>query len=1589
MPDPSHKMHHDPHTAAQHEPTHHNEPSGHHDQPSGGPEHGPVAEHDEEREAHLEKLRARLHKVFEGQDGQKGLPKKLDVRVVDVSAIVEQLAHRISEEKFREEMNKRGGLSFLKKGFMHMAEDGFRRKYFVEAVKSITENRNLMASIENKTFNGEGENPEVVGHERTLELLDEVLLSFDQELVYEEEKGDRFLADPEINGRASEMFVDYATGVIPDRAAFEAAVESYIIPLLKDKKFSKGEKNAASERENLMHTSTLFNWAEKYKDQLKVVVDDAKEKYGEQNAEAMKTYLKGTIALDISLGKKARDLVNRAPEGKLGFLEKWVSKVQGNFGDGKVSRVLGATLGNPVIHGFVGAMAGRGLMKMAIGGAAATALAGTFAIPAAGVIAGAITAGIYAKFRATKELKQDRALIQRDQTMGIETGGPRSERMKDFVQDLKSADTILAELRAIDPNVGSPEEQAAAKKVIAEVRARLEIERENMIDMIRVEQKEDRIGPQSRLVALNDIQLQFKRLGELATTNDPEMLRMIKEDRERLEEGIRITDKKFEEYKTRESNIRALKGMAIGAVSGTIMGVAKHIFHDPAAAVAHTVAGAKAHFAAYMFGGNNVPAPSVDATGIPLPAVRLHEIPLDNGATIKLPDDRIFVSDGKGNGMITTLFGQPVSQPFHINPDGSMTSADLLKWGPAITDSTTVIPGHEFSEHLAPHEFDSHAITQHFEVPDNFDMKQMPDGTFSLYDHAGKEIESGLQVGADGKLTASAFDMLKQHGWDVKEGITSSENALGKADLTKYLREHFGQSKATRLDWHGNGTPMHKVGEHWVATSKLTDLETDKPFVVDTTHKHEGAMFNDGMWNIKHVGGHWTGADGKELMLKLQGDADHRTLSLKDMIKTSMGGAHNPDGSVDDKFGDISDKVHGRAFAEAASKFRLRVFVGDNYQHSGESFELPVGPDGELHVDKSSELYGVLFDSEGKLKATVEAVVPSDDGAGYHTLATAVRHGDGAGVVKHVTSYFQLSHPNTDAVQHHYTFDDSSLRTPGPGPGPHPFPEPGPGPFPHPHMPPLPPEPPFVPDEDSLWDYTPFPIPLFPRDAMEMPKKKEKAKAQEHEPEPQPPQPGPIPEPDPQPDPGPWPVMPPLPPEPQPELENPMVRYEVKEGEPPILLPARIQTVRGIETKAFATDETARLMSAAGSKRIEPVVYTLEDAYVAKLMAKRSELVTNRDVSIYFEKNIKKIIAAVAAETGIEVPFTIVIGESKKNIDRGVARADKAGRELQEELTPEKEEPETEAEVGAGAAERVAREASKVESEFGIESSGAVTYEKRGKTPEQNEDQEMIDEKNQVFGIFDGMGGMGDGRLAAQLTKKYFEHAAVELRKAAQGGRTSVIDALNRVFKETHESVTRDITQEKPRSKGGTTAVLSVPFSENGKNYIAVASLADSRAYILAGDKFIPATADYVGNDIKNAAVAVRNITFADLDPAQTDYRLRHAQSAADLTEAEQELFAARNFVGSGIGPAISAYEDPRIQIIEIPEGDARLVLMSDGIGDNLTDPEIEEEMRRDVGAADTTKALADRALARSQEDHFRSKADDMTAVVIDLTTKK
>jgi len=233
--------------------------------------------------------------------------------------------------------------------------------------------------------------------------------------------------------------------------------------------------------------------------------------------------------------------------------------------------------------------------------------------------------------------------------------------------------------------------------------------------------------------------------------------------------------------------------------------------------------------------------------------------------------------------------------------------------------------------------------------------------------------------------------------------------------------------------------------------------------------------------------------------------------------------------------------------------------------------------------------------------------------------------------------------------------------------------------------------------------------------------------------------------------------------------------------------------------------------------------------------------------------------------------------------------------------------------------------------------------------PERNEDAVFQNGRDLAM-VLDGMGGYKHGDKASQAARDF-------IKDNLAGEETDVGVAkkhLENVIREASKTVESD-------AEGGKTTAVVVKIVSTAEGKVAViGSIGDSRAYLMHDG-------------------GLRQVTNDDsFIPKEIAPVLENAASAGDLSKEEMGYFKKRNVVSQSLGGNVWRVNLFHEQIVA---GD-KLVLTSDGVNDNLTFYEIEEIVRKGVDVADT---LVERANVRSQEGHFRSKRDDISAVVVEV----
>lgn len=233
------------------------------------------------------------------------------------------------------------------------------------------------------------------------------------------------------------------------------------------------------------------------------------------------------------------------------------------------------------------------------------------------------------------------------------------------------------------------------------------------------------------------------------------------------------------------------------------------------------------------------------------------------------------------------------------------------------------------------------------------------------------------------------------------------------------------------------------------------------------------------------------------------------------------------------------------------------------------------------------------------------------------------------------------------------------------------------------------------------------------------------------------------------------------------------------------------------------------------------------------------------------------------------------------------------------------------------------------------------------KHPDRNEDAIGFDEKAGWAAVLDGVGG---GPLGDLASKKGLEVLTKRLAESV-----STLDQLEKQMVDAFQEASQVVSKE---AGGGSTTAVAV---KTLGNYAIVASVGDSRVYI-------------------NRRGLLTKITDDDsLMPAEISNKIDNALSRENITGEEYDLyFRKRNVITKALNGSVVIVHTHRLKV---QEGD-RMILTTDGISDNLTSEEIRKVASE---GGEVAGRLVELATARSQEQHFRAKMDDISAVVIEV----
>jgi serine/threonine protein phosphatase PrpC len=246
--------------------------------------------------------------------------------------------------------------------------------------------------------------------------------------------------------------------------------------------------------------------------------------------------------------------------------------------------------------------------------------------------------------------------------------------------------------------------------------------------------------------------------------------------------------------------------------------------------------------------------------------------------------------------------------------------------------------------------------------------------------------------------------------------------------------------------------------------------------------------------------------------------------------------------------------------------------------------------------------------------------------------------------------------------------------------------------------------------------------------------------------------------------------------------------------------------------------------------------------------------------------------------------------------------------------------------------------------------------------------------------VLDGVGGAGpDGGKASLLATKMLFHNQNMLDLKLSADELAV--RLPKILQAADCHLKQMAKQGHIGQRGGTTAVVAaVRWPESPRLPICdviVSWAGDSRAYILLPDNQLHClTIDNEVGVVLHGWNMVKHRLGRTYQPLLSSVTCKEQLDTPEKWQA----FKERNILDVGLW-AEPDVPTPQyaVSVVRIPLG-SKLILVSDGLSDNLTDDEIQEILASSQpfhGA----KALVEAAKRQSEQMNLRSKPDDITAV--------
>ncbi len=673
-----------------------------------------------------------------------------------------------------------------------MGENGLAGTYYLEKYK-----REALAEIQaaNDTLALESDDRQA-RIDAQMATIERFQAEYDEDLIHTEAgESRRELSDSTPTQREiKDLIRRYVSGEVTDPEALKEE-KNRLIARLQEEGYDDVRTDRKVQLDNMLAIA----------DQVKAMVD---------HGESIERVLEG---MKIVVGE-ARN--NVRTEAYLSKTERAIDRVQ-RWAEGTGGMVVRPeTLGAAAAIAIGVTRAGRGTLLKAVG------MTG---------VPGLVT-GVFAGFRESKRIKEERALHSREMAQGKRYEvGKRRDAIEETRYETVNANDVTAMLNQLIAGEGdpTPEQVQAAYEAVALVEARIRKSDSQSIDLVsysavtRIPRErraldEARANAKVRLSSrLDTLPVDYRNnLGITEGMSVSEAIDQYGGAVEALDTDIDRKDEAFKKLRRRQ----VTKAVAIGTATGFVFGLGA----QEIAAFAN---------------------PSYD-------------------------------------GLAEHMF-----HPSGMSQDGNQTVLEGLLHGHGATTTST-------TEHITPSsKYEAYDIAGHkdaLELPQGYNVITNADGTVSVADPTGHHIADNLAFDKNGALTPASAALLHDHNIstsDMGAYITTEHTVTKEVTVTEFNENHAAQTThVTRDFWYDNNTPKPQFDKNelklWWGGANNNGVAADGHVQMSVAHMTQAGSYE----GIHHTSWSQDAAEGK---LKLAVSASRDTQAQVYMIDVK------PDGTID------------------------------------------------------------------------------------------------------------------------------------------------------------------------------------------------------------------------------------------------------------------------------------------------------------------------------------------------------------------------------------------------------------------------------------------------------------------------------------------------------------------------------------------------------------------------------------------------------------------------------------------------------------------------------------------------------------------